>query len=40
MGCIIVEKSKNPYEFEFDLRENKDVKKEINSTGLLSYTTI
>jgi len=34
---IIVEKSKNPYEFEFDLRENKDVKKEINSTGLLSY---
>jgi hypothetical protein len=27
----------NPYKFEFDLRENKDVNKEISKTGLLSY---
>jgi len=37
LSNVTVEKSKKPYEFEFDLRENKDVKKEINSTGLLSY---
>ena len=37
LSNISVEKSKKPYEFEFDLKENKDVIKEINSTGLLSY---
>ena len=34
---VSVERSKKPYEFDFDLRENKDVTEEINSTGLLSY---
>ena len=37
LSNVTVEPSKKPYEFDFDLRENKDVKKEINSTGLLSY---
>ena len=34
---VTVETSKKPYVFEFDKRENKDVKNEINSTGILSY---
>ena len=29
--------SNEPYKFSFNLREDKDVKKEINQTGLLSY---
>jgi len=29
--------SKQPYKFESDLREDKDVKKEIQETGMLSY---
>jgi hypothetical protein len=29
--------SNNPYKFEFNLRENKDVNKEILNSGLLSY---
>ena len=29
--------SKDPYKFSFDLKEDKDVKKEIQKTGLLSY---
>ena len=29
--------SKEPYKFSFDLKEDKDVKKEIQNTGLLSY---
>ena len=32
-----IEKSKNPYSFKFDLRNNKDVKNQIQNTALLSY---
>jgi len=32
-----IEKSKTPYSFKFDLRENKDVKNQIQNTALLSY---
>jgi len=32
-----IEKSKTPYSFEFDLRNNKDVKNQIQNTALLSY---
>ena len=30
-------KSDNPYQFEFNLREDKYIKKQINNTALLSY---
>ena len=32
-----IEKSKTPYSFKFNLRENKDVKNQIQNTALLSY---
>ena len=32
-----IEKSSRPYSFESDLRENKDVKNELQNTALLSY---
>jgi len=32
-----IEKSKTPYSFEIDLRDNKDVKNQIQNTALLSY---
>ena len=32
-----IEKSKTPYSFKFDLRNNKDVKNQIQNTALLSY---
>ena len=32
-----IDKSKTPYSFKFDLRDNKDVKNQIQNTALLSY---
>ena len=33
----VIKASQNPYQFEFDLREDKNVKKQMQKTALLSY---
>ena len=36
-GKWLTEASSNPYEFEFDLREDKNVDKELKKSAMMSY---